>query len=245
MNKEYFCVNNNVIVSDENGNQRVTEYYDNLDKVLIQENLIEEIEKRIIKLTSEANKYKHRIFLPILPFGLVVIGILHCFIYDLIFPDPFINYPYNVLGTIISSKNAALLSTTFVCLLIGGLSDINQFRYFKKDKNKGNGIAQELEYLKKRLEEEKQILSKLKEDKSKYYTEMGYAPKKVDDINKLKALRDRLSLLYDLGYNKQKYKRWYQQGILDEKLENNYSYDDIRIIKNHLKNKGKTLVKRD
>lgn len=243
MNKEYFCVNNNVIVSDENGNQRVTEYYDNLNKVLIQENLIEEIEKRIIKLTSEANKYKHRIYLPILPFGLVFLGILNCFIYDLIFPESVINYPYNFLGISISPKNAVLLYTTFVCLLIGGLSDINQFYYFKKDKKKGNGIAQELEYLKKKLEEEKQILSKLKEDKSKYYTEMEYVPRKVDDIKQLKALRDRLSLLYDLGYNEQKYNRWYQNGTLDEKLERNYNQSEIKVIKKQLEQKGKTLVK--
>ena len=49
MNKDYIYINENAIVTDDNGNQRVTEYYDNLDKVLVQENIIEEIEKRIVK----------------------------------------------------------------------------------------------------------------------------------------------------------------------------------------------------
>ena len=47
MNKEYIYIQGKVIVKDENGTQTSLEYYDNLDKVLIQENLIESMEDKI------------------------------------------------------------------------------------------------------------------------------------------------------------------------------------------------------
>lgn len=244
MNKDYIYINENAIVTDDNGNQRVTEYYDNLDKVLVQENIIEEIEKRIVKLTSEANEYKHRKFFPILPFGLIFVRILVYLFFNLVLPESISNYPTcDFLGITISFKEFCFIYLTFGCLLFGGLFDIKEFYCLKKDKNKGNGITQELEYLKKRLEEEKQILSKLKEDKSKSYIQSELVTKKVDDVNLLKALRDRLNLLYDLGYNEQKYNRWYQNGTLDEKLGRNYNQSEIKVIKKQLEKKGKTLVR--
>ena len=38
MNKEYTYIDGKAIIKDENGNQTPTEYYDNLDEVLVQEN---------------------------------------------------------------------------------------------------------------------------------------------------------------------------------------------------------------
>ena len=46
MNREYTYVDDKVIIRDENGNQRVVEYCDNLNEILIQENLLEEIENQ-------------------------------------------------------------------------------------------------------------------------------------------------------------------------------------------------------
>ena len=40
MNKGYTYIDGKVIISDENGNHTQSEYYDNLDKVLVQENVI-------------------------------------------------------------------------------------------------------------------------------------------------------------------------------------------------------------
>ena len=41
MNKEYTYFNGKAIIRNENGNQPPIEYYDNLDAVLVQENVIE------------------------------------------------------------------------------------------------------------------------------------------------------------------------------------------------------------
>ncbi len=45
MNKGYVYKDGKVLIIDENGKQKETEYYDNLDEILIKENLIEEMKK--------------------------------------------------------------------------------------------------------------------------------------------------------------------------------------------------------
>ena len=45
MNKEYVYVNGKVTIIDDKKEKRQEEYYDNLDKVLVKENVIERINK--------------------------------------------------------------------------------------------------------------------------------------------------------------------------------------------------------
>ena len=45
MNKGYVYKDGKVLIIDENVKQKETEYYDNLDEILIKENLIEEMKK--------------------------------------------------------------------------------------------------------------------------------------------------------------------------------------------------------
>ena len=60
MNKEYTYIDGKVIISDENDKKTQSEYYDNLDKVLIQENLIETREGKIQELESVSEYYKKK-----------------------------------------------------------------------------------------------------------------------------------------------------------------------------------------
>ena len=50
MNKEYVYSNGKVLVRDEIDNTKIMNYSDNIDEVLVQENIIEELEKRKQKL---------------------------------------------------------------------------------------------------------------------------------------------------------------------------------------------------
>lgn len=58
MNKEYTYIDGKVIISDENDNKTQSDYYDNLDEVLAQENLIETMEEKIQVLEKEIQLYK-------------------------------------------------------------------------------------------------------------------------------------------------------------------------------------------
>ena len=56
MNKEYTYINGKVIISDENGNKTQSEYYDNLDEVLVKENIIETMEDKIEELKKSSKQ---------------------------------------------------------------------------------------------------------------------------------------------------------------------------------------------
>lgn len=58
MNKEYTYIDGKVIVRDSKGNQKQSEYYDNLEDVLIQENIIEKMESKINEIDDEICKIK-------------------------------------------------------------------------------------------------------------------------------------------------------------------------------------------
>ena len=57
MNKNYIYMHGKAIINDEMGNQTSIEYYDNLDQVLVKENIIETMEKRIKELENESKNY--------------------------------------------------------------------------------------------------------------------------------------------------------------------------------------------
>ena len=53
MNKEYIYINGKVIIEDEKGQKKEVDYYDNIEEILIQENVIEQIENEIEKIEQE------------------------------------------------------------------------------------------------------------------------------------------------------------------------------------------------
>ena len=60
----------------------------------------------------------------------------------------------------------------------------------------------------------------------------------------LKKLRRFLLFCYDLGYNEEKYFRYYQKGKLNSYLGKSVNDAGIQIAKEHFEEKGSTLVKR-
>jgi hypothetical protein len=57
-------------------------------------------------------------------------------------------------------------------------------------------------------------------------------------------LKDTLYLYFDLGYNGEKYYKYYLQGKLDRKLDKYYNDTGIEIAKEYLEEKGPQFVKR-
>ena len=61
MNKEYTYLDGKVIVEDENGKKRVTEYSDKLDEILVQENLIEVMENKLSEVDKKIQNNDERL----------------------------------------------------------------------------------------------------------------------------------------------------------------------------------------
>ena len=243
MNKEYIYIQGKVIVKDENGTQTSLEYYDNLDKVLIQENLIESMEDKISYLEKESQDYKkydNKHYIPIaLPFSIFMTTIgVPAF-------NSWLSNTDNLctsVNTIFGTMNESVLYS-FLFFPLATLIDFEMYRDYKKSIKKEKGINNELEFLKKQLVIEKENLDGLKKDKTRNRENEEFRVVKVDDLEILKILESWLNLYYDLGYDGEKYYKYYLQGKLDDKLGEYYNKTGINAAKRYLEEKGPTLVK--
>lgn len=248
MNKGYTYVDGKVIISDTEGKQVLDEYYDNLDDVLVQENLIETMENRITELEKYSELCKKVNPKHYRPIYFIMIAIMTTIVapmlsYLLTGTNPFITS----IDTIFGIVNDAVFEICFFSSLLwplGALLEFNLYRQYKNSIKKENGVNSELEFLQKQIVEEKRKLEDLKKEKKKEEKVKDFKVVEVDDKQQLNALKSYLSLYFDLGYNVEKYFSYYQQGKLDEKLGKCYTDTDIGIAKEYLEEKGPTLVKR-
>ena len=248
MNKEYMYIDGKVVISDENGKQTLTEYSDNLDAILAQENVIETMENRILELEKDSQFYKknsRKHYIPTeLPITVLMATVgINLFSYFLSDTNPFITSVDTVFGVV---NEAVLYSSLFAIIFIpiGAIYEVRSYRQYKNEKRRKKGTNSELEFLQKQIIEEKQVLEDLKKKKKRDEENKKFRVVKVDDKQQLQALKSNLSLYFDLGYNGEKYFRYFQQGKLDAKLRKHYNDTGIEIAKKYLEEKGPTLVKR-
>lgn len=245
MNKEYTYINGNVIVRDENGNQKLVESYNNLEEVLIQENIIEETENKIKYLELMENKF-NKLPKKFFPYAFLI-AIITSFLASL-----YVIYLRNIanLNTkivtifdlMIKEKDVAIILVNLICI-VGGLG-ISIFEYFehKQIRKKIKGIDTELIYLKEILKQQKEDLRVIKNKEIISNQKEEFITKKIDDkyeINNLKAWMD---FYYNLGYDEKKLLKYIRKGILDEKLKKDYTPVGIELVKEHFSDKK--LVKK-
>lgn len=193
MNKSYIYIDGKAIVLDENSNHRVLEYQDNLDKILIQENIIETIKNKINELEVESKKKKHFIPTDLIAIILILLIVPPLFLFTLTGSNPYlflINTPWGNINQVLLITGT--IST--VALPLGGLlSLINYFEWRKKINNQNIKKNNLLENLKEKLGIESKRLEELKNEKSKQRNQDTYfETKKVDDITQLKELKEML-----------------------------------------------------
>jgi len=228
MNKEYIYINGKVIVEDEKGQKEKTEYYDNIEEVLIQENVIEQIENEIQKINEEM-RYSNinKKFDKILIISSLIITILF-------------TLGLSLSNTITTSINfIESLASCFMAPILGGIITTYIYAIRKNDQKINNAQKIQIELLEKRLEEEKNKLNLIKKINNKEIKEEFYV-EKIYDKKVLEQLKKEIQLYYTCAYNENKFNKYYQNNQLQEKLENKYSDDEIELIKDYLKEKQLT-----
>lgn len=206
------------------------------------------MEKRIKELEQEMETYKNcgsKRYIPvILPFTILLSTIgTPIVIKFLTGVDPF-NYP---IDTVFGTTNLAMCTIPIVSIStipFGALAEICQYIIYKDSIKKGNAINSELDFLRKEIENRKEHLEKLKQEKVRNNENTDFRTVKVNDLQYLESLKSYLNLYSDLGYNYEKYYRFYQEGQLDQKLEKLYSVKNIQLAKEYFKEKGPTLTKK-
>jgi len=232
MNKEYIYINGKVIIEDEKGQKKEVDYYDNIEEILIQENVIEQIENEIEKIEQEM-KYSsiNKKFDKILVISSIIITIIFTLGLAL----------SNTLSTGISFIES--LISCYMAPILGGIITTYIYLIRKNDQKINKAQKIQIELLEKRLEEEKNKLNSIKKINNNEIKEEFYV-EKIFDKKVLEQLKKEIQLYYTCAYNENKFNKYYQNNQLQEKLENKYTDDEIELIEEYLEEKSKQLTKK-
>ena len=229
MNKNYIYNDGTVTVIDENGNVRPVEYSDNLEEILIQEYLIEEIENEIKKLEKVDKRIKRYIpnFVPAVFLAMVVMKV----IIPSLGADAMID---TVFGTM-NLSTVAIGAQGILTLPLATVMEIGVYTQEKQKNKKRRSNAAKYEYLKNEIEIQKENIEELKQEKTKTNINSEFKVEKVDDMEALNTLKNRLILYSNLGHSIEKYYKLYENGKLEEYLKNEgYSEDACECAKEYI-----------
>jgi len=227
MNKEYICSNDKVEVKDEYGKIRVTNYCDNIEKILIKENIIEQIDVEIKKLLNE-KKHNKNISYKLLK---------KCLITLLLIPTILIILPL-IFG--ITSLSSLPIFGSVLTIIIPAYLGLFLIYDYNKTNKVNKMIEVKLKYLENRKTNKIKNLQKLNKKKTSHNKVINVpVSKRVDDTQELKKLRKDLLFYSSRNFYKEKHLEYSNQNSLNnvyeesivfskEELENNYK---INILK--------------
>ena len=246
MNKEYIYNGGNVTVIDEKGNARPIENTDNLEEILIQENIIEDMENKILKLEKDLknNNENNRPYIPYI----VPSTILALFVAKIIANPLFGIDTTLMVDTIFGTINNSTLIIGIVGTFMLPLTTIMEVLSYKQDKHLKKcrrADAAEYEYLQKELKIQKDKLEELKKDKTKTNEMVEFRVEKVNDLERLNALKSWITLYSNLGYSIEEYYKLWQKGELEKYLtDKGYTEIACECAKEYIEEKGSTLLKK-
>lgn len=246
MNKEAILLEDKVIiVEDEKLTTRA--YYDGLEDVLVQENVVETIEKEIPKLEVEISlhqqhiSYKKKLLKKLFVIGLIASPIIAMLIggwHISIVKDAFSISLMNGAKTIL---RYAIGSLCF-CGVYIGIPYFSGYLDIRNTSMKKRGLESKLSAARKKLLEEKKKLEELQLSKEKSIsnntcTDFNPIRIEIKDKEVLKQLRDYLSFYEYCGYYEDKFQKYYQNVQLGQKLKKDHTVEEIKEINHYLEEK--------
>lgn len=243
MNREYIYSNGKVIVKDDNNKNRMIDYHENLDEILIKENLLEEMKSKSRLLTKEVEKNKNNKktlkFSYKIPFILTFIIPLILSLY-LLKMEMFNEVVSTSIGTIPYGLQALLVSvpTSFI---VGTAFAIGKYLKDKEILNDIKGKEMALKLLNNQINIELKNLNDLKNVELNNELKIDDYIKSVNDSEVLKKLKDMLIFWYDMGHDEKKYDYNYQKGTISNLVSDE---NQLNFVNEYYKNKEKTLIKK-
>ena len=224
MNKEYINVNGQVVAYDDKIGLKTSLY---TEEGLVVENIIETIVKKLIndnELLIDVNKkIKNYPYAKKTDLIFILVGVLTLVASGLLFSF--------VSEFIIKMIIMGLFSFIPGIGLIPSIGDaIFNYHGYKKAINFKNGLEREIEFLKRKLGEQQEILHTFKNEE-----ELDISPKKVDDTKSLEDLDIMSDYHYASGFNEARYLKYYQTGQLEKHLAHKLSPSQYDELEQHLK----------
>ena len=241
MNKECIYINGNVLVEDENRKKKEVQYQDNIEEILYEENVIESIGNKRneliykkARINLKLKKKTNKVFRIILILSSIISAVI---------------IPQTMISTTALLGVFHVKDVVTIALLIASIA-FNVFDVVSEKKEKENlrketsAITCELEFLYKQLDKEKEKLEELNNNKTKENIPEGLKISKINDRDLLENIKHNLELHYNLGYNLEQYYKYLEDGILEEKINEEYSQSDVDNAIEFLEEKGLMLSRR-
>lgn len=219
------------------------EYQDNIIEIIEQENIVEELENEKNKLNNiilnnftTINNHEYlKKFLTVIWIGMPLLstflGFILSFNPSVIKPMFEIKQPWLFMGIV----------GTLITSIVVSLPFFTSKKYLKEAKNENKGFKLQLEELEKELEKNKEILNQLRNNKSKENQQQAIERKKDNihniHLEKYRKIRRNLLLYREIGENENEFSQYYNNNILDEKLDDRYDAEEIEKIKTYFKSK--------
>jgi len=244
MNKECIYIDGKVIVSDDDGNKKLVSYYDNIKEVLEQENLIEALNDKVLRLTKEnadLEKYNKnhlaRILVPLL--GSIIGPIVAV---SVLMAATIVGG--DVVVTMQSWASATLFATTSSAVL-GSFCSLAAYWSYKEDMQSINKNNYAIKYLEKNIVEQNKKLVEMKKQSKKGPVEKGFASATIDTKATVNSVNGYTDLYKDCADNMKKYYRYYQEhDRLPRKVLKKYDDASQEVIVDIVKENGPQLVKK-
>lgn len=247
MNKKVIYYDGKAVVLNEIGEERPIIYTDNYDKILVQENIIEECENIIRCLEKESDKYKK--------FKLMErLSAAYPFLMFTLIPPIFLTLMNKgagvsnteVVGTMLGpmTTNELIVELSKWFIPMGGIASLIKYNSCIKDDKSENGVQVSLEFLRNYLTVQKEKLEDLKTDTTVNDREDGFKVFNINDTKDLNTLYRYRVLFFDLGYDLERNYMYYMtHGKLPEKFDRVYTEEEKEKAKEYLEEKGKILRK--
>ena len=241
MNKEVILKDGILYVKDHMDNEKEIQSLDNLDEILIQENIVEVMEKVINALQYSSDAFnKGKLFNLSIP-SLPMIGTISLPTLMMYLNTGSLNgYVNTEFGVMEKNKFLALFITFFLPFAYS--MSKTWYGEYKEELKYEKGRLLTLYYLKDNLTYQKERLNKLR-------SESKVTPVNIDssyelDEDKIVILEEHINLYYELGYNINEYYNFYMEnGYLPEELTEEYNEDGLRIIEEYLRSNGNKIKK--
>lgn len=241
MNKEVILKDGVLYVKDHMDNVKEVQSLDNLNDILIQENIVEVMEKVINELQYCSDEFNRSKLLNLFVSSLPMIS-------TVLFPTFMMYLNTGSLNGYIKTKFGVMEKNKFLVLFITLFLPLaysmskTWYQEYKEELKYEKGRLLTLYYLKDNLINQKERLNKLR-------CESKITPITIDsgyelDVDKIDILEEYINLYYELGYNINEYYNFYMEnGYLPEELTEEYNEDGLRIIEEYLRTNGNKIKK--
>ena len=244
MNKEYFIKDDRVHVQNEKGETKYIPNYDNLDELLVEENIVESIEKKIEEQEALKKDLKTNIshFNENVINGIVIT--IMPFIASLILKLFGINI--SSLNTIFGEVSAPVYTAGLIAIgsIVRTIYDaIKDHVTNKHNKEIIDGANLSLDYLYTVHLEEELKLNRLNKYKKEITNSNNKEKTKIVDSPRIKEIENAKVVNFKLGKKFMKYYRSYLSGTLHFVLEKEHDINNMDLYYDLIEEYGPKLVK--